>query len=147
MPEEKEASSKEKKMTMNDVNNVKKPGKPPEIRNRFLLENIGIMDIQVIADEMGVHNRTIYRDIDELKASGEWDKWIENELLRLHRKSTITDTAKYKELAKLRARSIVQKAEVKTDGITRYEFVVVKPDGKSTSNVEPPPDTVDSSRE
>ena len=74
------------------------------------------MDVLTIAEEMGVHERTIYRDIDELKASGEWDKWIENELLRLHRKSTISDVTKYKELSKLRARSIVQKAEVKTEG-------------------------------
>ena len=114
--------------TMNDVNNVKKPGKPPEIRKRFLLENIGTMDILAIADEMNVHNRTIYRDIDELKATGEWEKWIENELLRLHRKTTITDTAKYKELSKLRARSIVQKTEVKAEGDLEFILKTWRPE-------------------
>ena len=113
---------------MNNVNNVKKPGKPPEIRKRFILENIGTMDVLAIADEMDVHNRTIYRDIDELKASGEWDRWIENELLRLHRKSTITDTAKYKELSKLRARSITQKTEVKAEGDLEFILKTWRPE-------------------
>lgn len=128
MEEAKEVSSEETKTTTNDVNNVKKQGKPPEIRKRFILENIGTMDIQAIADEMNVHNRTIYRDIDELKASGEWDRWIENELLRLHRKTTISDTAKYKELSKLRARSITQKTEVKAEGDLEFILKTWRPE-------------------
>ena len=127
MDVDKEASSEETKTT-NDVNNVKKPSKPPEIRKRFLLENIGTKDVQEIADEMGVHNRTIYRDIDELKASGEWDKWIENELLRLHRKTTISDVTKYKELSKLRARSITQKTEVKAEGDLEFVLKTWRPE-------------------
>lgn len=89
---------------------------PPEIRKRFILNNIGLIDILAISKKMGVHERTIYRDLEELKASGEYDKWIEYELLRLHRKTTISDVTKYKELAKLRAKSMVQKSEVSTKG-------------------------------
>ena len=126
--EGKEVSSNEETKTTNNVNNVKKTSKPPELRKTFILENIGIIDILAIADEMGVHNRTIYRDIDELKASGEWDKWIENELLRLHRKTTISDVTKYKELSKLRARSITQKTEVKAEGDLRFVLEAWRPE-------------------
>lgn len=47
------------------------------------------------------------------------------------------------DFVKLTKHFIPEKAELTTDGVSRYEFVVVKPDGKSTSEVEPPPDTVD----
>ena len=126
--EDREVSSKDVKTTTNDVNNVKKIAKPPELRKTFILENIGIMDILAISTEMGVHERTIYRDIDELKASGEWDKWIENELLRLHRKPTISDVTKYKELSKLRARSITQKTEVKAEGDLEFVLKTWRPE-------------------
>jgi len=112
-------------MTTNKVKNV---NKSPEIRKQFILNNIGIMDVLPISKEMGVHERTIYRDIDELKASGQWDIWIENELLRLHRKTTISDVTKYKELSKLRARSIVQKAEVKAEGDLEFVLKTWRPE-------------------
>ena len=122
--EAKEASSKDVKTT----NKVKNVNKSPEIRKQFILNNIGTMDVLPIAKEMGVHERTIYRDIDELKASGQWDIWIENELLRLHRKTTISDVTKYKELSKLRARSITQKTEVKAEGDLEFVLKTWRPE-------------------
>ena len=120
----KEVSSKDVKTT----NKVKNVSKSPEIRKQFILNNIGTMDVLPIAKEMGVHERTIYRDIDELKASGQWDIWIENELLRLHRKTTISDVTKYKELSKLRARSITQKTEVKAEGDLEFILKTWRPE-------------------
>lgn len=125
MEEEKEVSSEETKTTTNKVKNV---SKSPEIRRHFILNNIGTMDVLSIAKEMGVHERTIYRDIDELKASGQWDRWIENELLRLHRKTTISDVTKYKELSKLRAKSITQKTEVKAEGDIEFVLKAWRPE-------------------
>jgi len=50
------------------------------------------------------------------------------------------------DFVKLTKHFIPEKAEVTTDGITRYEFVVVEPDGNNedTGKVEPTPETVDS---
>ena len=51
------------------------------------------------------------------------------------------------DFVKLTKHFIPEKSEVKTDGVSRYEFVVVEPDGKDTGEVEPPPDAVDSTPE
>ena len=84
------------------------------IRKQFILDNIGLMDQQAIADKMGVGRKQIVRDIRQLKDSGVWVEWIESELLRLHKSHDIDDLAKYKEMSKLYSKTLVDKREVET---------------------------------
>ena len=119
------------------------PHKPPKLRRRYILQNIAQKDIKEIANECGVDEKTIDRDIKKLKESGEWQSWLEDELLRLHKLSDIDNTTKYREIAKLYAKTMIQKTEVVSEGSLKFEFIVVEPNGDSKPNVETTPNTVE----
>ena len=87
-----------------------------EQRKQIIKDNIASRTQDQIAEMCGVDRKTIYRDIQAMKESGEWFEWIEAEMLRLHRSGNIDDQTKYKELAKLYARTITQKSEVSIQG-------------------------------
>ena len=87
-----------------------------EQRKQIIKDNIARLTQGQIAEMCGVDRKTIYRDIQAMKESGEWYEWIEAEMLRLHRSGNIDDQTKYKELAKLYARTITQKSEVSIQG-------------------------------
>ena len=119
------------------------PRKPPRLRRRYILQNIAQKAIKEIASECGVDEKTIDRDIKKLKESGEWQSWLEDELLRLHKLSDIDNTTKYREIAKLYAKTMIQKTEVVSEGSLKFEFIVVEPNGDSKPNVETTPNTVE----
>ena len=89
--------------------------------------------------------RTLQKDmnavIDEIKDPDVVDHIRSKFLWEL---STRIEDMKDGDFVKLTKHFIPEKSEVTTDGVTRYEFVVVKPNGKDTGEVEPPPDTVES---
>lgn len=90
--------------------------KPPEARRSLIKQKITQINIDEIAKLCGVSERTIDRDIAHMKETGEWQDWIELELLRLHINGEVDDDIKYREMAKLYARTIIQKREVETIG-------------------------------
>jgi len=101
------------KMTMNDVTNVtKQPRQPIETRKTHILEHIVTKTIEEIADDMGVTRQTIHRDIDKLKASGEWHEWLELFLLKLYSSDDVSDDAKLRSVTMLYGKTMVQKTQV-----------------------------------
>ena len=96
--------------------NEDSPPLEPEQRKEKIKEYIASCTQEQIAKMCGVERETINRDIKKMKESGEWYEWIEAELLRLHRSGNIDDQTKYKELAKLYARTLVQRSEVSVQG-------------------------------
>ena len=130
---------------MNSVTNVTKlPRQPVETRKTYILEHIVTKTTEEIASDMGVTRQTIHRDIVKMKDSGEWHEWLELFLLKLYSSDDVSDDAKLRSVTMLYGKTLVQRTEVKTDGVTRFEFVVVKPDDEDTDGVEAPPDAVDS---
>lgn len=113
MPEEREVSSKETKMTMsNDTNDTKQPRQPVETRKSYILDNIVTKTIDEIAFDMGVKRVTIHRDINKLKASGDWHEWLELFLLKLYSSEDVSDDAKLRSVTMLYGKTMVQRTQV-----------------------------------
>ena len=112
--------------------------KPQEVRRRYVLENIGQKIIAEIAKDCGVNEKTINRDIQAMKESGEWYDWIEAELLRLHKSRDIDDNTKYKEMSKLYSKGITTKAEVYTEGSQTINVVFDKDMKDEPKDTVPP---------
>ena len=94
--------------------NKKKPKQEPDTRKQYILDHVGQLTHTEIAHDMGVTRAQISRDVRSLKDSGEWDEWLENELIRLHLEADIDDITRYREIAKLYARTITQRREIET---------------------------------
>ena len=120
------------------------PKKPPILRRKYILESIASKGINEIAADCGVNESTIDRDIANLKESGEWYTWIEYELIRLHKSRDIDDVVKYKEMAKLYSKSMVEKHEVETKGTQTIEVVYSEDMKSARDKLSTPPsaDTV-----
>lgn len=103
----------------------KAPPQPAERRKQIIKKNIAAYTIAQIAKNCGVNERTIYRDIDEMKESGEWSEWIEVEYIRLHREGDIKDSQKYHEMALLYGKSKTQKIEAKIEQKVEVEKPVI----------------------
>ena len=89
---------------------------PQALRIELIKQHIASETQDQIAERCHCTRETINRDIKDMKEHGEWFEWIEAEMLRLHRSGNIDDQTKYKELAKLYARTITQKSEVSIQG-------------------------------
>ena len=90
--------------------------RPPEERRKYILHHLGEKNANEIAEDMGVHVRTIYRDIDTLREDGIYWDWAKEEFLRLHREGEISDETKYKELNKIQLKEFTEKHSVETKG-------------------------------
>ena len=90
--------------------------KPPEVRRQYIKHNLALKPLKDIAVDCGVSEKTIDRDIAHMKETGEYQDWIDLEFLRLHIEGDIKDDTKYREMARLYAKTIVQKSEVEATG-------------------------------
>ena len=108
------------------------PKKTPILRRKYILEHIASKGINEIATDCDVNESTIDRDIAKLKTSGEWQEWIEAELLRLHKCIDIDNVTRYREMSKLYAKTLVDKREVETKG-THIVNVLYSKDMKDES--------------
>jgi hypothetical protein len=95
---------------------------PQSKRFEVIKSHIGKYTQREIADKCNVNVRTIERDVRQLKESGEWFQWIEEEFLRLHREGEVPDTKKYDKMADLYKRTLVTKSESKVEA--KGEIVV-----------------------
>ena len=91
---------------------------PPEARieviKRGLLEG---WTQEEVADKCGVCRETIARDIRKWKLTGGWDDWIRAEFFDMHELAKAEDfIGSYKEIAKLAARTMTQRAETTIQG-------------------------------
>lgn len=105
----------------------KHPRQSAETRKKYVLEQITKISRQTIADNMGVHLRTIDRDIADMKAAGVYQEWVERSLFNLFRTGDVSDESKFRELAKLYGKTIIQKSEVKTDGEVTFILEAWRP--------------------
>ena len=89
--------------------------------------------------------RTLHKDMNaviaEIKDPDVVNRIRSKFLWELHNR---IEDMKDVDFVKLTKHFIPEKSEVTTDGVSRFEFVVVEPDGNRTGEVEPPPDAVDS---
>ena len=106
---------------------VKKVKQPVETRKQYILDHVAQLTQTELARDMGVSRMQISRDIKVLKESGVWEEWLENELIRLHLSSEIDEITKYREIAKLYARTITQRREVETTADLNVNFNVWRP--------------------
>ena len=93
---------------------------PPKIRKAYILTNRPLKSIKQIADAMGVNTRTIDRDVEHLKEKGLYQQVFEHELWRLHREGEVSDETKYREVAKLFGKGIVDKHQIEASGAVTY---------------------------
>ena len=105
----------------------KKPKQDPETRKQYIIDMIAQKTRGVIAKDMGVSRMQIYRDIKAMKESGEWTEWLEKELIRLHLSDEIDEITKYREIAKLYARTLTQRREVETNANLSVTFNTWRP--------------------
>ena len=105
----------------------KKVKQNPETRKQYILNYIAQLTQQEIARDMGVSRMQISRDIKAMKDSGEWDEWLENELIRLHLSEDIDEITKYREIAKLYARTLTHRSEIETKNDLNITFKVWRP--------------------
>ena len=118
---------------------VPKVRQSPEIRKQFILDHIAQLTQTEIANDMGVSRMQISRDIKAMKESGEWTEWLENELIRLHLEAEIDDITKYREIAKLYARTLVQRREIDTNVDMNVTFKAWRPNMEDEEEEEPEP--------
>lgn len=100
--------------------------KPPEARRHYIKRNLALKPLKDIAVDCGVSEKTIDRDIAHMKETGEYQEWINLEFLRLHIEGDIKDDAKYRELARLYSKTMVQKTEVAGSVSTEFRVVFDK---------------------
>ena len=105
----------------------KNPKQDPETRKQYIIDMIAQKTRGVIAKDMGVSRMQIYRDIKAMKESGEWTEWLEKELIRLHLSDEIDEITKYREIAKLYARTLTQRREVETNANLSVTFNTWRP--------------------
>ncbi len=116
------------------------PRKIPEVRRRYIKNNVGLKPIKDIAEDCGVSEKTIDRDISHMKGTGEWHDFIEWEALRLHREVALKEDpmVAYKEFMRLYGKTIPQISHVETDGNISIVVEMWTPDGdKDPDKVSP----------
>lgn len=78
-----------------------------------------------IAEICGCTVRTIKRDLDKWRTSGGFEKWLEAEFYRLHNIIQEEDPKlAYREVAKLKAKTMTDKTEVKAEVDGAFNLIV-----------------------
>jgi len=113
------------------------PKRDVETRKQYIVEMIAQKTQCEIADDMGVSRMQIYRDIKAMKESGEWTEWLEKELIRLHLSSEIDEATKYREIAKLYARTLTQRREIETNANLSVTFNTWRPHEDESESDDP----------
>ena len=109
------------------MSNVK-PSLSFSLRKDYIKKHVAIMKLEDIAEECGVNIRTISRDIKEMKETGEFWEWLENEFWRLHRAGDVDNATKYREVAKLYGKQALTE-KVEASG-TIFQLEVWRPEEK-----------------
>lgn len=89
---------------------------PYHRRKDIIKEYVSEENYDDIAKRCGCKKRTIIRDVNVMKATGEWLEYLERAMLRYGRKSTVSDTAKFNKYADLYSKhSITSKQQSKVE--------------------------------
>lgn len=97
---------------------------PPLRRRQIIKENTASHTNAEIARICGVTERTIDRDIAEMKESGEWTEWLEATLLDLMRDGELSDAEKFREIAKLYGKTLTTKSESRIEASGPGQIIV-----------------------
>lgn len=112
----------------------KRPYQPRAKRNEIIKDNIAIKTTTEIAAMCGVCRRTIERDIELMKESGNWWQFLERAMLYYGRKDTVSDDTKFREYSRLYGRKFVTE---KRETLTAFKGpIVLKWDNSDSSDSE-----------
>jgi len=110
-----------------------------EARKQFILQNRLKFDNKGLSKETGVTERTIDRDIRELKNEGLYWAWAHEGFIELFREGDIDDSTKFKELNKIQLKEITDKHQVEATGDMVFRLEAWRPDDDDSADTVPPP--------
>ena len=110
---------------------------PLDKRKQLLREYVGITTYTEIAALCGIDRRTLYRDIEKLKAEGVWFQWIEDRFTDLLADKTIDPAKKLVELGKLYGKQFATKHEVEATIDATFNPIAWRPDDADSKDIVP----------
>ena len=111
---------------------------PYEKRKHVIKEHIVNETQEQIARRCGVVRETINRDIQRLKADGEWYEWLELFLLKLYANADVSEDAKLRSVTSLYGKTIPQISHIETDGNVSIVVEMWTPNGDKDEDQVPP---------
>jgi len=115
------------------------PPLPLSKRKQIIKENIAFKRIEDIAKMCGVDDRTIYRDKDKMRKSGEWNDYIEATILKLATVGDVDDSTKFREFMKIYAKEFTDKHQVEATGDFSFNLVAWRPSDADSEDTVPTP--------